>query len=78
MPPRNPPIRHRLNVPTCWLEITLTEGRNRQVLRMTAAVGFPTLRLIRVAIEIDKGKQLRLDGLQPGECREISLINKHK
>lgn len=73
LPPRNPPIRHRLNVPTCWLEMTLTEGRNRQVRRMTAAVGFPTLRLIRVAIELDKGNQLLLDGLQPGQWREIFL-----
>jgi 23S rRNA pseudouridine2457 synthase len=62
--PREPPIRYRRNVPTAWLELTLTEGRNRQVRRMTAAVGHPTLRLIRIAI----GKW-GLAGLQPGEWR---------
>ncbi len=67
LPPRDPPIRFRKNVPTAWLEITLTEGRNRQVRRMTAAVGFPTLRLVRVAIG-----NLRLEGLQPGEWREVA------
>jgi 23S rRNA pseudouridine2457 synthase len=75
LPPRNPPIRYRKNVPTCWLEITLTEGRNRQVRRMTAAIGFPTLRLVRVAIGIQKGQevtQLHLEGLAPGEWREVT------
>ena len=75
LPPRNPPIRYRKNVPTCWLEITLTEGRNRQVRRMTAAVGFPTLRLVRVAIGIDKRdctKQFSLHSLQPGQWRELT------
>lgn len=63
--PRNPPVRYRANIPTSWISLTLTEGKNRQVRKMTAALGFPTLRLIRYAI----GK-LTLDGLQPGEYRE--------
>ena len=63
---RNPPVRTRLTVPTCWIEIVLTEGKNRQVRRMTAAIGFPTLRLIRKKI----GK-LELADLAPGEFREI-------
>ena len=67
LPPRDPPIRFRKSVPTAWIEITLTEGRNRQVRRMTAAVGFPTLRLVRVAIG-----SLLLQGLQPGEYRDLT------
>ena len=68
LPERGVPIRMRLSVPTAWLELTLTEGRNRQVRRMTAAVGHPTLRLVRVAIE-----RLRLDalGLAPGHWRDL-------
>ena len=67
---RQPPIRHRLQVPTAWLELELREGRNRQVRRMTAAVGLPTLRLIRVAIDLmDGGVPLGLVGLAPGQWR---------
>jgi 23S rRNA pseudouridine2457 synthase len=67
LPPRDPPIRFRKSVPTAWLELILTEGRNRQVRRMTAAVGFPTLRLVRVAIA-----HLCLEDLPPGEWRELT------
>jgi 23S rRNA pseudouridine2457 synthase len=67
LPPRNPPIRFRKNVPTAWIELILTEGRNRQVRRMTAAVGHPTLRLVRMAIG-----DLRLEGLEPGQWRELT------
>jgi 23S rRNA pseudouridine2457 synthase len=64
--PRDPPIRIRARIPTHWLEIRLTEGRNRQVRRMTAAVGLPTLRLIRHAIG-----PFTVDRLKPGEWREV-------
>lgn len=66
IPPRVPPIRFRASIPTTWLELTLTEGRNRQVRRMTAAVGMPTLRLIRWSME-----NLTLDGMLPGDCRRL-------
>jgi 23S rRNA pseudouridine2457 synthase len=64
---RDPPIRFRKNVPDSWIEIVLTEGRNRQVRRMTAAVGLPTLRLVRYAVG-----EWTVDGLQPGEWRKIT------
>lgn len=73
LPPRQPPIRHRLNVPTSWLSIEMREGRNRQVRRMTAAVGLPTLRLVRVAIDLmDEGPPLSLEGLDPGAWRPVN------
>jgi 23S rRNA pseudouridine2457 synthase len=61
---RNPPVRQRKNIPVSWLKITLAEGRNRQLRRMTAAVGLPTLRLVRLSIG-----EWTLAGLQPGEWR---------
>jgi 23S rRNA pseudouridine2457 synthase len=64
--PRDPPIRYRAKIPTAWLEITLREGKNRQVRRMTAKVGFPTLRLVRARIG-----GISVEGLKLGEWREI-------
>ncbi len=64
--PRNPPVRFRKSIPTAWLELTIQEGRNRQVRRMTAAVGLPTLRLVRTRIG-----PWTLDDLAPGEWREV-------
>ena len=73
MLPRNPPIRMRKSVPDCWLSLELTEGKNRQVRRMTAAVGHPTLRLVRVRI----GKFL-LGDLAPGKWRELTEAERAK
>ncbi len=66
--PRNPPIRQRKSISDSWIEITLKEGRNRQVRRMCAAIGFPVLRLIRYRVG-----SWTLDGISPGELREIQL-----
>lgn len=67
LPPRTPAVRYRATIPTAWLALTLKEGRNRQVRRMTAAVGFPTLRLVRWRLE-----HLILGALQPGQVRPLS------
>ncbi|SRR6056297_299523 len=66
--PRDPPIRHREQVPVSWLELSLREGRNRQVRRMTAALGYPTLRLVRTRVG-----DWSLDGLAPGQSRAIEV-----
>lgn len=67
---RTPPVRFRQSIPTHWLQLTIREGRNRQVRRMTAAVGLPTLRLVRVQVG-----PWQLDGLQPGQWRDASVDN---
>ena len=69
LPPRPVPIRYRAAIPTAWIRLTITEGRNRQVRRMTAAVGHPTLRLVRWAIG-----GLTLEGLRPGEWKPLSAL----
>ena len=66
IPERNPPVRFRKTVPTCWLEVKITEGKNRQIRKMTASIGHPTLRLIRIKIG-----NLSLGDLAPGEFRRI-------
>ena len=66
--PRDPPIRVRKSVPDCWLRLTIREGRNRQVRRMTAAIGHPTLRLVRWGIG-----EWTINGMQPGEWREVAV-----
>ena len=69
LPDREPPVRFRKNVPTSWIEITLTEGKNRQVRKMCAAVGFPCLRLVRVSIE-----RLELQNMKVGQLKEVKKI----
>lgn len=66
LPDRDPPIRYRKNVPDTWISLTLIEGKNRQVRKMTAAVGFPTLRLVRWSME-----KITIEGFQVGEVREL-------
>lgn len=67
LPPRSVPIRYRKNVPTAWIEMTLFEGKNRQVRKMTASVGYPTLRLVRISVG-----SISLGNLNPGESRELT------
>ena len=71
VPPRDPPIRERQSVPDCWLSLELTEGKNRQVRRMTAAIGHPTLRLLRVRIG-----RFELDELTPGKWRALTAAER--
>lgn len=76
---RQPPIRQRQSIPTTWLEIQLREGRNRQVRRMTAAVGLPTLRLVRVAIDLMDGESpLTLEGLAAGQWRPMNQTEERR
>lgn len=73
LPPRDPPIRFRKNVPTCWVALELIEGKNRQVRRMTAAVGHPTLRLVRVRIG-----GFQLAGIEPGSWKILSPAERQR
>ncbi|RFS23459.1 pseudouridine synthase [Chitinophaga silvatica] len=73
LPPRNPPIRFRKTIPAPWISLSLKEGKNRQVRKMTAAVGFPTLRLVRYRIE-----QLTIDGMQPGDLKQLDKATVYK
>jgi 23S rRNA pseudouridine2457 synthase len=66
--PRNPPVRYRAAIPTRWIELVIAEGKNRQVRRMTARIGYPTLRLIRAAVG-----EWTLEALQPGEWKELHV-----
>ena len=82
LPPRTPPIRQRKHIETAWIELILTEGKNRQVRRMTASVGFPTLRLVRVSLSLSHASGtdeaarppslLTLEGLSPGQWRDLT------
>ncbi len=72
LPERNPPIRFRKNIPASWISLVLTEGKNRQVRKMTAATGFPTLRLVRYRIE-----GITIEGLKPGELRRMGRKEIH-
>lgn len=72
LPARDPPVRHRLTVPTAWIELTLTEGKNRQVRRMTAAVGHPTLRLVRVGV----GHYMSYP-VEPGKWRVLEAADRN-
>ena len=79
LPDRTPPIRYRAAIPTSWVQLSLTEGRNRQVRRMTAAVGLPTLRLVRCCIDLmDNGPPLDLAGLQPGTWRAVRAVEQER
>lgn len=73
VPVRNPPIRFRKSIPATWLKLVITEGKNRQVRKMTAAVGFPTLRLIRYRIG-----NITIEGLEPGELRIVEQAEIHR